>query len=103
MSVPSGPLLIVERFEALGQARGYWHVSGDNVSRSKKLNPRQQALQAAKSRLEVESRVILTLWLRVLRTRVPGGSDRALRRLHGLVRGGPDKSLRRRSAPPGRA
>src|ERR687895_2984509 len=66
MSVPSGPLLRVERFEALVQGRGLWHVTALSSPKSKKPNLGKRRCRAAKSKVRVEGRVILTLWLRLL-------------------------------------
>ena len=70
MSVPSGPLLIVERFEALVQGRGLWHVTALSSPKSKTTNLGKSRCRTPKSRPEVENRAILTLRLRVFRRRL---------------------------------
>src|SRR4051812_5741294 len=72
MSVPSGPLLIVERFDALVQGRGLWHVTGVSSPKSKKGNRGKRRCKASEPRLVIEGCPILTLRLRILRSLLLG-------------------------------
>src|SRR5919199_73376 len=69
MGVPSGPLVIVERSHARSVGRGLLQGTGNSRPMSTWSKPGNFRCIVANSRLEVESRVILTLRLRVWRWR----------------------------------